>query len=35
MPVTVAVDAEGTNVHTLAPQQWREKIAGEGLLQGA
>jgi len=35
MPVTVAVDAAGNNVHTLAPLQWREKIAREGLLQGA
>ena len=32
MPVTVAVDAEGNNVHTLAPLQWREKIREEGLL---
>ncbi|WP_423141372.1 fumarate hydratase [Parablastomonas sp. CN1-191] len=32
MPVTVAVDARGTNVHTLAPAQWRKKIAEEGLL---
>ncbi len=35
MPVTVAVDADGNNVHTLAPQHWRDKIAREGLLQGA
>jgi fumarate hydratase class I len=35
MPVTVAVDAEGNNVHTLAPAHWRDKIAREGLLQGA
>jgi len=34
MPVTVAVDATGSNVHTLAPLHWREKIAAEGLLQG-
>jgi fumarate hydratase class I len=33
MPVTVAVDSEGNNVHTLAPLHWREKIAKEGLLQ--
>jgi fumarate hydratase class I len=33
MPVTVAVDAEGNNVHTLAPLHWREKIAREGLLE--
>jgi fumarate hydratase class I len=32
MPVTVAVDATGANVHTLAPAQWREKIAAEHLL---
>ena len=35
MPVTVAVDSEGSNVHTLAPLHWREKIAREGLLEGA
>ena len=35
MPVTVAVDAEGNNVHTLAPAEWREKIAREGLLERA
>lgn len=34
-PVTVAVDAEGKNVHQLAPLVWREKIAREGLLQPA
>ena len=32
MPVTVAVDSEGKNVHQLAPLVWREKIAKEGLL---
>ena len=31
-PVTVAVDAEGNNVHQLAPLVWREKIARERLL---
>ena len=31
-PVTVAVDAEGNNVHQLAPLVWRERIAREGLL---
>ena len=35
MPVTVAVDAEGNNVHHLAPLVWRDKIAKEGLLAGA
>jgi fumarate hydratase class I len=33
-PVTVAVDAEGNNVHQLAPLVWREKIAKEHLLEG-
>ena len=32
MPVTVAVDSEGANVHTLAPAMWKEKIAEEHLL---
>jgi len=32
MPVTVAVDAEGNNVHTLAPLHWKRKIAEESLL---
>ncbi len=35
MPVTVAVDAEGRNVHQLAPLVWRDKIAKEGLLAGS
>ena len=35
MPVTVAVDSRGDNVHTLAPAEWRARIAREGLLQGA
>jgi fumarate hydratase class I len=35
MPVTVAVDSAGNNVHTLAPQHWREKIAREGLLEAS
>jgi fumarate hydratase class I len=34
MPVTVAVDSEGHNVHTLAPLVWKDKIAKEGLLAG-
>ena len=33
MPVTVAVDSEGNNVHILAPLHWKDKIAREGLLQ--
>ncbi|WP_296675337.1 fumarate hydratase [Novosphingobium sp.] len=32
MPVTVAVDSEGNNVHKIAPLVWQEKIAREGLL---
>jgi len=32
MPVTVAVDSEGNNVHQLAPLVWKDKIAKEGLL---
>ncbi|NOU04011.1 MAG: fumarate hydratase [Novosphingobium sp.] len=32
MPVTVAVDSEGNNVHRLAPLVWQEKIAKEHLL---
>ncbi len=34
MPVTVAVDSQGHNVHQLAPLVWKEKIAREGLLAG-
>lgn len=32
MPVTVAVDSEGNNVHQLAPLVWRERIEKEKLL---
>ncbi len=32
MPVTVAVDSAGQNVHKLAPLVWQRKIAEEGLL---
>ena len=35
MPVTVAVDAEGNNVHTLAPAEWRARIADGELLARA
>jgi fumarate hydratase class I len=35
MPVTVAVDAQGANVHALAPAEWRARIARENLLPGA
>ncbi|MDI1295758.1 MAG: FumA C-terminus/TtdB family hydratase beta subunit, partial [bacterium] len=34
MPVTVAVDSEGQNVHHLAPLVWQEKIKREKLLEG-
>jgi fumarate hydratase class I len=27
MPVTVAVDAQGTSVHQTGPREWRERIA--------
>ena len=33
MPVTVAVDSAGHNVHQLAPMVWKERIAREGLLE--
>ena len=32
MPVTVAVDSAGHNVHQLAPPVWKKKIADENLL---
>jgi len=35
MPVTVAVDSQGLNVHTLAPAEWRDRIAQQRLLEGA
>jgi fumarate hydratase, class I len=35
MPVTVAVDARGGNVHQTAPVVWKKKIADEGLLATA
>jgi fumarate hydratase class I len=31
MPVTVAVDSDGNNVHQLAPLVWKERIAREGV----
>jgi fumarate hydratase, class I len=34
MPVTVAVDSAGDNVHVTAPLVWREKIRKERLLEG-
>ncbi|MEP5937699.1 MAG: fumarate hydratase [Erythrobacter sp.] len=35
MPVTVAVDSGGTNVHKRAPEEWKERIAKGNLLEGA
>jgi len=35
MPVTVAVDSHGTNVHKLAPAQWKARIAKEKLLENS
>jgi fumarate hydratase class I len=32
MPVTVAVDSQGNNVHQLAPLVWKERIAREAAL---
>ena len=32
MPVTVAVDSDGNNVHQLAPAVWKDRIAKEHLL---
>jgi len=34
MPVTVAVDAEGHNVHESGPREWQEKIRSLPILQG-
>jgi fumarate hydratase class I len=28
MPVTVAVDAQGTSVHDTGPREWQAKIGG-------
>ena len=28
MPVTVAVDSQGTSVHQTGPAEWKDKIAG-------
>jgi fumarate hydratase class I len=33
MPVTVAVDAKGTSVHTTGPAEWKKRIAGIPILQ--
>lgn len=34
MPVTVAVDAEGRNVHETGPREWAERIRGLPVLHG-
>jgi fumarate hydratase class I len=33
MPVTVAVDAKGSSVHTTGPAEWKKRIAGIPILQ--
>ena len=33
MPVTVAVDSEGTSVHQTGPKEWQARIAGIPVLQ--
>jgi fumarate hydratase class I len=33
MPVTVAVDAQGTSVHQTGPAEWQQRIAGIPILQ--
>ena len=33
MPVTVAIDAQGTSVHQSGPVEWRERIAGIPIFQ--
>ena len=33
MPVTVAVDSEGSSVHHTGPKEWQARIAGIPVLQ--
>ena len=33
MPVTVAVDSQGTSVHQTGPKEWQARIAGIPILQ--
>ena len=33
MPVTVAVDSQGTSVHQTGPKEWQARIAGIPVLQ--
>jgi fumarate hydratase class I len=35
MPVTVAVDSEGTSVHKTGPADWRARIAAARATQSA
>jgi fumarate hydratase class I len=35
MPVSVAVDVNGTSVHATAPQIWQEKIAKIALVDAS
>jgi fumarate hydratase class I len=34
MPVTVAVDSNGTSVHITGPEEWKEKIAHSMAVAG-
>ena len=34
MPVTVAVDAAGSNVHETGPREWKERIRQLPVLAG-
>jgi fumarate hydratase class I len=34
MPVTVAVDTKGNSVHTMGPEEWRERIAHSMAVGG-
>ena len=34
MPVTVAVDANGTSVHETGPREWRQRIIGKIPVTG-
>jgi len=34
MPVTVAVDSQGTSVHDTGPKEWQARIAGIPVVAG-
>jgi fumarate hydratase class I len=34
MPVTVAVDSQGTSVHDTGPKEWKARIAGIPVVAG-